>query len=186
MEPMHNSQLEILAQGQSYLKTVTSEHYTAVIKPNFISSAGAHMRHVIDHYLAIMAGVDSGLIDYDDRLRGAGPEQDRLLASEKLNKIARWIEQLTDDDLAAVTWLSTEVCASTKTVLRVQTSIARELVFATSHAVHHYAMIAQIAFAQKAPLPISFGLAPATATFLRQPDANLNSHPSSQLSADLK
>ncbi|MCJ8270619.1 MAG: DinB family protein [Psychrosphaera sp.] len=177
---MLNSQLEILVQGQSYLKTVTPENYTAIIKPNFISCAGAHMRHIIDHYLAIMAGVNCGLIDYDIRQRGAGPEQDRLLASEKLNQVASWIEQLSDEDLKASIWLSTEVCVSTKTVQRVQTSIARELVFAASHAVHHYAMIAQIAFAQKAPLPVSFGLAPATATFLRQTDSklgtNLNSH----------
>jgi uncharacterized damage-inducible protein DinB len=171
---MLNSQLEILGQGQSYLKNVTAEHYTAIIKPNFISCAGAHMRHIIDHYLAIMAGVNSGLIDYDVRFRGVGPEQDRLLASVRLTEIALWIEQLTDEDLEATIWVSTEVCVSTKKVLRVQSSIARELVFAASHAVHHYAMIAQIAFAQKAPLPAIFGLAPATATFLRQSDSALN------------
>ncbi len=170
---MLNSQLEILAQGQSYLKSVTREHYTAIIKPNFISCAGAHMRHIIDHYLAIMDGVNTDLIDYDIRFRGVGPEQDSLLASERLTEIAQWIKQLTDDDLEATIWVSTEVCISTRKVVRVQTSIARELVFAASHAVHHYAMIAQIAFAQKAPLPASFGLAPATATFLRQPDFDL-------------
>ncbi|MET6757676.1 MULTISPECIES: hypothetical protein [unclassified Pseudoalteromonas] len=33
---------------------------------------------------------------------------------------------------------------------------------------HHYAMISQISFAQKSQLDQSFGLAPSTATFLRE------------------
>jgi hypothetical protein len=62
-------------------------------------------------------------------------------------------------------------------VQSVQTSIARELVFAGSHAVHHYAVIAQISFAQTKALPQTFGLAPATATYMRENSqlcANIN------------
>ena len=48
-DSMLNSQLEILAQGHAYLEGVTKEDYSQVVTPNFISSAGAHMRHIIDH-----------------------------------------------------------------------------------------------------------------------------------------
>ena len=64
--------------------------------------------------------------------------------------------------------LKTEVSVTSQNVQKVQTSVARELVFAGSHAVHHYAMIAQISFAQTKALPHTFGLAPATATYMRE------------------
>ena len=55
---MLKSQLEILAQAQNYLINVTESDYTKILTPNFISSAGAHIRHIIDHYLAVITGFD--------------------------------------------------------------------------------------------------------------------------------
>jgi hypothetical protein len=64
--------------------------------------------------------------------------------------------------------LSTEVSVHEQKVESVPTSLARELVFVGSHAVHHYAMIAQISHHPGKALPSSFGIAPATATYLRK------------------
>ena len=162
------SQLEIIEQGIDYLESVSNDDYIAIISPNFISSAGAHMRHIIDHYQAIISGFNYQLIDYDVRERGSKFESSPRLAIDKFNAIADWIKQLTEDKLNKQITLATEVSVSNKNIQHVQTTVARELVFAGSHAVHHYAMIAQISFAQKNLHPQSFGLAPATATFLRQ------------------
>jgi hypothetical protein len=172
---MLTSQLEIIKQGQLYLNSVSKEDYMAIITPNFISSAGSHMRHIIDHYLAIISGIEKGVIDYDIRGRGNQLESSSILASEELNKIADWLTNLSESNLNKVITLISEVSVTTKNVQKVQTSVARELVFAGSHAVHHYAMIAQITFAQKCStqatkLPESFGIAPATATYIRQND----------------
>lgn len=165
---MLSSQLEILSQGKLYLNTVSESDYTAIISPNFISSAGSHMRHIIDHYLAIISGSENGLIDYDVRLRGNKIELSPQLAIEKLNEIADKILNFSANELNKIIPLSSEVSVTNKNIQTVKTSIARELMFAGSHAVHHYAMIAQITFAQKASLPECFGIAPATATFLRE------------------
>lgn len=179
------SQLEIIDQGISYLESVSKENYTAILSPNFISSAGSHMRHIIDHYQAIISGLNDELIDYDIRERGSNFELSPAIAIEKLTQIAHWIKSLTEGTLNKHIMLSTEVSVSNKNIQKVQTSVARELVFAGSHAVHHYAMIAQITFAQQKSaqvtsmpeftpklipklIPESFGLAPATATFMRQ------------------
>lgn len=164
---MIKSQLEIIEQGLSYLGSVSKGDYTDIVSPNFISSSGSHMRHIIDHYQAIICSVNSGLIDYDIRERGSKFELSPALAIEKLRQIATWIKTLTEDKMNKLIMLSTEVSLSNQNIQKVQTSVARELVFAGSHAVHHYAMIAQISFAQNLQLPQSFGLAPATATFLR-------------------
>ena len=114
------------------------------------------------------------MIDYDVRTRGSQIEEYPETAIVKINKISTWIKQLSDAQLYKTVCLSTEVSINSKNVQRVQTSIARELVFAGSHAVHHFAMITQISFAQQKPLPVFFGLAPATATHIRQ--QNLQQH----------
>jgi len=169
---MLKSQLEILAQAQTYLISVTESDYTAILAPKFIGSAGAHIRHIIDHYLAIISGFENKLIDYDVRARGGEIESLPHLAVAKLNYIAQWLERLSEEDLALMVSLSTEVSFSDKNIQIVQTSIARELIFAGSHAVHHFAMIAQITLSQNKILPPAFGLAPATATFLRHQPVN--------------
>jgi len=169
---MLTSQLEIIQQGQDYLNTLSNNentgHYCEVISPVFISSAGAHMRHIIDHYLAIISGLSKGFIDYDVRHRGDKFELEPELALEKLMQISHWLQSLATTDLNQALVLSTEVSIYEKKVQSVPTSLARELVFAGSHAVHHYAMIAQIAQQQEIDLPASFGIAPATATHLRK------------------
>ena len=46
---MLSSQLEIVEQAKSFLSSISQFDYTTVIKPHFAGSAGAHMRHVLDH-----------------------------------------------------------------------------------------------------------------------------------------
>jgi len=165
---MRSSQLEIIEQAQQYLKSVQKADYIEIVAPNFMSSAGAHMRHIIDHYFAIIVGIENNLINYDIRSRGSKIETSPDEAIKKMNEISSWIKQLSDEQLYKTITLSTEISITNKKTQTMQTSIARELVFVGSHAVHHFAMITQISTAQKKPLPLSFGLAPATATFLRQ------------------
>lgn len=168
------SQLEIIEQALSYLESVSEEDYTAIMSPNFISSAGSHMRHIIDHYQAIIIGINNDLIDYDVRERGSNIESSPVLAMNKLNEIGKWIRTLSENQLNTDILVVNEVSVSNKKVQQVKSSVARELMFASSHAIHHYAMIAQICFAQNILLPKSFGIAPSTATFLRKDTKPLN------------
>jgi hypothetical protein len=169
---MITSQIEILEQARLYLRSITQEEYVEIISPNFISSAGSHVRHIIDHYQSVISGIETGIIDYDLRLRGSKVEEKPQLALDKFDEIEAWMSSLTESDLNQIITLSTEVSTSTKEVQVVQTSLARELIFVGSHAVHHYAMITQISFAQSSTANTSFGIAPATATFLREKNAS--------------
>lgn len=169
---MLTSQLEIIKQGQDYLTSLINDDnnsaYCDVFSPLFMSSAGAHMRHIIDHYLALIVGLPSGDIDYDVRHRNSKVALEPHLALDKLAQISYWIQSIESTDLTRVLTLSTEISVNEKKVQSVPTSLARELVFAGSHAVHHYAMIAQIAQQQEVTLPSNFGIAPTTATYLRK------------------
>lgn len=165
---MIKSQLEILTQAQHYLEKVSTENYQTVLSPQFISCAGAHVRHILDHYFALMLGVEYRLVNYDVRSRNSAVEHTPDIAKQKIVQVIQWLKTLTDNDLSMTMTLATEVSVFEQKVCEVKTTLARELVFASSHAVHHYAMIAQITFSQTGTLPAAFGLAPATASFLRK------------------
>jgi len=170
---MISSQLEILRQAKDYLNTISITQYNEIISPNFMSSAGAHIRHIIDHYQAIMIGSHQNFINYDVRNRDSKIEHSPIAALSKITEISQWLQNISNEKLSATMTLSTEVSVSSCHVATVKTTLARELVFAASHAVHHFAMIAQIALLQHQSLPQHFGLAPATATYLRhQSNAN--------------
>jgi len=113
---MIKSQLEIIEQAQSYLNQVSEEDYTAIISPNFISSAGSHVRHIIDHYFALMSGLHNNVIDYDKRGRGSSIELNPTLAIDKLNEISEWIKSLSDRQLNTLLPLNTEVSMTSKNV----------------------------------------------------------------------
>ncbi len=164
---MINSQINILLQAEIYLRTVTSSQYREIIRPLFISSAGAHVRHILDHYSAIMNGLENGIVDYDKRSRGGSVENDISAALLLIADIKSFLTSLSQKQLQQKIQLSTEISVERKLVEIVDTTLARELVFAGSHAIHHFAMIEQISKAQKCSTPDKFGIAPATATFLR-------------------
>jgi hypothetical protein len=164
---MIGSQINILTLAKNYLTTASSSQYKEVVAPLFVSSAGAHMRHILDHYVAIMIGLDVGIVDYDKRHRGGLIESDVNTALKLISKIESFLLSLTDSQLTQSIMLSTEISVEKKLVEIVNTTVARELIFAGSHAIHHFAMIDQISKAQNLATPKQFGIAPATATFLR-------------------
>ena len=164
---MINSQITILEQAEAYLNAVSDSSYRQIVEPLFISSAGAHMRHILDHYKAIKTGLDKQFIDYDKRERGGEIETSPMAALKEVKKIKAFLHSLSQAQLKQLVTLSTEVSITEKQVELVETTVARELVFAGSHAIHHFAMIDQIAKAQHLDVPTQFGIAPATATFLR-------------------
>jgi uncharacterized damage-inducible protein DinB len=172
---MIKSQLSIITQGQAYLDKVALADYVEIVSPNFISSAGSHMRHVIDHYLALITGIKNNHIDYDVRHRGNQIESSPQLAKEQLSNISNWINNLSKSDLDKIISLSTEVSITKQSVQKVTTTVARELIFLGTHSVHHYSMISQICYAQNAPVPEMFGVAPGTLSYLRQFKEDSNS-----------
>ncbi|WP_299663008.1 DinB family protein [uncultured Psychromonas sp.] len=164
---MIESQLIILQQAKTYLTSVSEQQYTQIISPYFMSSAGAHMRHILDHYYAIINGLSEGLIDYDKRSRGGIIESSPKAALQSIQEISDFLNALTAQQLQQTIKLSTEISVTDKQVAIVDTSLAREIIFTGSHAVHHLATIKHIAQAQEIEVEGSLGIAPATATFLR-------------------
>lgn len=165
---MSSSYVRIVEQAIELLESLTTEEYQSELKPNFPSSIGAHIRHIIDHFLAIQAGLSAGHIDYNKRHRHNQIEQFPQLAIEQLESIIRWISELTDEVRESKVQVTTEIDISHTKSASCESTIERELIFVTSHAIHHYALIRIICNLLDKQLPEFFGYAPATITHLNR------------------
>lgn len=158
---------EVLKQAENFLQSSTEESYNIIIEPYFISSCGEHMRHILDHFVAIMNMHKLGEIDYDKRQRGSNIETDISKALSQIADINNWISTLKLSELEKKHIMKTEVSVNSKACSTVSTTLGRELIFASSHAIHHFSIISIIMKMQNFEMKDDFGIAPATASYLR-------------------
>lgn len=133
--------------------------------PQGQSSAGAHMRHVLDCYHCFLRGVEaeSGKVDYDARERDPEVETDAAHAAEVIRDVIRRLESLEADDLERPLRVSVDAAAWKEgESLATPSSVARELQFLLSHTVHHYALISMILRLAGFEVDPDFGVAPST------------------------
>lgn len=165
---MSNSYTAVIEQATTLLADLSDAEYQKVLKPHFPSSVGAHVRHVIDHFIALKEGVANSHVNYNVRHRHNQTEQHVNVAIEALNDIKKWLNQLDDSQCNRAIAVTTEIDISHTKSTTCQSTIERELVFACSHAIHHYALIRIICAMQNKTLPEFFGYAPATITHLNR------------------
>ncbi len=161
--------IEAIDQGTQLLRTLTDEQYVFHDSPYIQSSIGQHFRHVIDMYMALVMGKSTGYIDYDIRRRGASVERSRQQAIAELEHVKRHISGYLQQVgmVSEMVDVKTEVTVDETHSVTIRSSLIRELVFTSSHAVHHYALISVIAKIQGVAIDASLGVAPATARFMR-------------------
>ena len=129
------------------------------------SSIGAHVRHCLDHVVALLGAVESGILNYDARLRGTAIETSRLAALRLINGVERELAQITPDHLERPVLLSVTLAAGQEAV-QVHSSIGRELAYVVSHTIHHNALVGAMVRTLGGRLPERFGYAPSTVAYL--------------------
>ncbi|WP_100643660.1 DinB family protein [Alteromonas facilis] len=163
---MLQSQVEVVSQALEVLNELSSEEYQQVLTPHFSGSIGQHIRHIIDHYLALQTGSLSGVVDYNQRNRDSNIELSVAVAIEALQAIQRWLQTLSADVLAQSVTVSSEISVTQQVNQRCVSTLAREVMFVSSHAIHHYSLIAIIRSLQGKSVPDLFGYAPATVSYM--------------------
>lgn len=166
MKKIIEGSLESLDQMISFIQKLDDKAYLYIAAPWFMSSIGQHLRHSMDLFLALQTFQD-GFIDYDVRRRGCGLETSRNVGLSELRLMRDWLENLTEGCLTQTIKVKTEVSLSTQASVTLDSSLARELGFTSSHLVHHLALMAVIAKMAGKEVDDSYGLAPATATYMR-------------------
>lgn len=159
--------MDVIEQGIALLGSLSDDDYQYVAAPYVNSSIGEHFRHSLDLYCSLMNEKQTGVIDYDFRRRGASVEACRTTALRELEHIKQWLLALRSSDIYRHVEVKTEVSLHQQYSEQLTSSMARELIFVAAHAIHHYALIRVSALCCNAEVSAEFGIAPATASYLR-------------------
>ncbi len=130
--------------------------------PAFAGPVGAHLRHVVEHYEALVNGLTLGVVDYDGRPRDRQLETHPTLARDRLLGLRQVLGQWTPDMLDRPVQVLGQGGITGDFDFCVTSSVGRELAFLASHAVHHFALLAEHLQRHGVPVPAHFGKAPAT------------------------
>jgi hypothetical protein len=157
---------EVLEQGEALLTGLSDAQYA---EPDALrASVGAHYRHSLEHFKLLLEAVNETEIDYDRRERDAGLENERLFAlqvTRDFRHAARFLSTLpADRPIEARTKISYAGSGS----CAVSSTVGREIMYAVSHAIHHYALIGLICDMRAIPVPQDFGVAPSTIEYQQQ------------------
>lgn len=154
--------LGFLQQGLDLLELLEAEPYARPHPAVYDASIGGHYRHGLDHFVSLLRAVETGVVDYDDRDRDRGVERHLGIARDSTRTVRAEL-QLWDASLlehAIGVRCSVSDCNPESPVTR--STLGRELAYAITHGIHHYAMIGVIARLEDLPLPAGFGVAPST------------------------
>ncbi|MDR9440974.1 MAG: DinB family protein [Halomonas sp.] len=150
-----------LAQLRGLVAVLTPDVYRQAFGEHGRHSLGKHVRHIIDHYDALLDGLDRGaeLIDYEQRRRDEALEQRPQQAANHLAGIEARLSSLGSGSSPDALTLGYPMDDER---LSLASSLNRELAFLTSHSIHHMAIIALLAEQSGLHLPESFGVHPST------------------------
>ncbi len=150
----------VLAQCAAFVDGLDETDYTAPSERFFGATIGQHVRHTLDHYAAAL-GAGGEAIDYDHRERGTPIEGDAGAASARIAQLRGDLDAIATDCCARPVTIRVMLTAGGDDA-ELASNLARELAFASHHAIHHMAMMASIADERGVSIPDGFGKAPST------------------------
>lgn len=132
--------------------------------PAYELMAGPHLRHLIEHFEALLLAPYRGRVDYDRRPRDRALERQPELARRRLLALQ---QALSAGGAAADSPLRVRgLCgAGGEFEFDVPSTFGRELVFVASHAVHHFALLQPYCRQHGIAVGADFGKAPSTIAF---------------------
>lgn len=109
--------------------------------PAYEQYTGPHLRHVIEHYEALLLRDADSAVNYDRRPRDRELECNSQLARTRLIALKQRLIDWSDDALKQSLHVRAQVGPAGEFDVVTPSTIGRELVFVASHATHHYALL---------------------------------------------
>lgn len=153
---------DVLQQGCTLLKSVDDTTYARRQDGPHTSSLGAHYRHVLEHFVCLLEGLETGQINYDQRRRNREIENSSREALFTTEELIRKFRDLPANELERECSVVYSVGYGDSAALAVDSNVAREVMFCVGHAIHHYAILKLVAASMAMQLPYEFGVAPST------------------------
>ena len=130
--------------------------------PTYVGPVGSHLRHVIEHFEALLLGAEHTVVDYDQRPRDRLLERCTVEARRRVLALQAQLAPGRPLPLERPLTVRGQAGLAGELGFAVASTIGRELVFVASHAVHHYALLQSHCRQQGLDLGADFGKAPAT------------------------
>ena len=166
MDTLVKENIRVLEQTKTVINTLPEGIYSALSD----SSIGQHVRHILDHYLALQCGYESNYIDYNSRNRNSIIESDSDAALQLIHEICIWMQQLPSADKSLS--INTEISSCQTESILVTSNLTREFCYLLNHSIHHLAYIKLLAKNWNVSFAHELGLAPSTASYMRQQSSN--------------
>ena len=153
----------LLGQLEKVLTALTDDQYNELVPILSNTSIGQHMRHVIEFFLELRYGYESGEVNYDQRKRDYLIQTQRTVAIEKLKDISLSLE-LPDKPL----FLTASFPINGIRDVALRSNYDRELLYNLEHTVHHMALIRiGVHAVSTINLPDTFGVAESTVQYMQ-------------------
>lgn len=138
------------------VETVAGQEGTAY------QAIGPQLRHCLDHFRCFLRGIDSGLVDYDARERDENLERDPTRFLNALDEVVGRVKSV-DPGLGRTLAMRQEAApgGNSRTV---DTTVERELLFLSSHTIHHLAIMTLLARREGVEVSRDLGMAFSTAS----------------------
>lgn len=163
--PLNSAAAEVLAQGETLLRSFNDNNYTRKLPAAFHSAVGQHYRHCLDHFECMLRGFNADAIDYDDRDRDPRIENDRAFAITETRRLQKACESIPVSFLDCPINVRSKVNYELAAAPLITSTVGRELTYAVAHAIHHYALIAVMCGMLGVRVPPGFGVAPSTLNY---------------------
>ena len=161
----HN--IKKLEEIKSLLLQFSEELYTAPRGILSEATIGQHFRHILEFYICLEKGNETGSVSYDDRERDVLLETDMVFAMKSIGKLIQFLSSLEKD--CSLT-MKANYSDANEELTTIQTSLYRELAYALDHTVHHLAIV-KIALSEEVEsvkVDSNFGVAPSTIRYREQ------------------
>jgi hypothetical protein len=148
----------VFVQLSESLARLTDEQYVQPSKTLFNATIGQHVRHIIELFICLDKGYETGLVNYEKRKRDLLIETNKDFASDLLQKIYTALEKPNKKLL-----LETNYDEHSEEGITVITNYYREIIYNLEHTVHHMALIrVGINEVSTISVPDGFGVASST------------------------
>jgi uncharacterized damage-inducible protein DinB len=147
----------VFEQVSQVLHQLSDEEYSKSSKI-LNASIGQHVRHIIELFIELNIGYESGVVNYEKRKRDYSIETDRHLATALLNDI---VSSANRQDKTLV--LEAGFNGDSEDTILVNTNYYRELAYNIEHTIHHMALI-RVGINELSAMEVdsNFGIATAT------------------------
>ncbi len=162
--PVTAAGVALLDQCGGFIAAVAAEdgRYAQLSRVLPGGTIGKHVRHCLDHFRAALEGFDRGSpIDYDHRERNVPMESEPAAALGAIEELAGRLRNLDDAALSSPVRVRVMLSGDGQEA-ELESTLGRELAFATHHAIHHNAMMVAIASELGIRVGPDFGKAPST------------------------